>query len=52
MPTGLRQDGFDVMIYTDDHPPAHVHVFKAGEEIIIDLGDESVARPKSGILRA
>lgn len=40
MPTVLRQDGFDVMIYTDDHPPAHVHVLKAGGEVIINLGDE------------
>ena len=29
MPTVLRRDGFDVMIYTHDHAPAHVHVWKA-----------------------
>jgi hypothetical protein len=40
MPTVLRQDGFEVMIFTHDHPPAHVHVFKAGGEAIINLGDE------------
>jgi hypothetical protein len=40
MPTVLRQDGFDVMIYTDDHPPAHVHVRKAGGEVVINLGDD------------
>ena len=45
MPTVLRQDGFDVMIYTDDHPPAHVHVFRAGEEVVINLGDE-VTKPE------
>ena len=33
------------MIYTDDHPPAHVHVFRAGEEVIINLGDE-VTKPE------
>ena len=27
------------MIYMDDHPPAHVHVLRAGEEVIINLGD-------------
>lgn len=41
MPTVLRQDGFDVMIYVDDHPPAHVHVFKAGGQLIMNLGDEN-----------
>lgn len=40
MPTVLRQDGFDVMIFTHDHSPAHVHVFKAEGEVIIVLGDE------------
>jgi hypothetical protein len=39
MPTVLRQDGFDVVIYNRDHPPMHVHVFKAGAETIINLGD-------------
>ena len=29
MPTIYRQDGFEVMIYTNDHRPAHVHIFKA-----------------------
>jgi thiazole synthase ThiGH ThiG subunit len=40
MPTILRQDGFDVMIYTDDHPPAHSHVWKAGGELVVNLGDD------------
>lgn len=40
MPTILRQDEFEIMIYTNDHPPMHVHVFKAEGETIINLGDE------------
>lgn len=40
MPTLLNQNGFRVMIYTDDHEPMHVHVFKQGE-IIVNLGDEN-----------
>ena len=28
------------MIYTRDHPPAHVHVWKAGTQVLINLGDE------------
>ena len=29
------------MIYTNDHPPAHVHVFRAEGEVVISLGDEN-----------
>jgi len=40
MPTVLRESGFRVVIYTrDEHPPAHVHVWKAGGEAVIRLGD-------------
>ena len=38
MPTVLREDGFEVRIYTFDHPPPHVHVAKAGAIVRIDLG--------------
>lgn len=37
MPTVLREDGFAVMIYTQDHIPAHVHIWRAGSEIIINI---------------
>jgi len=37
MPTVLREDGFEVRIYTFDHPPAHVHVAKAGAIVRIEL---------------
>lgn len=37
----LRRNGFKVRIYSDDHRPPHVHVVKANEEIIINLGDET-----------
>lgn len=42
MPTIFRQDGFEVMLYLNDHPPAHVHVFKAEAEVIINLGNEKM----------
>jgi hypothetical protein len=42
MPTIHRQDGFAVMVYTDDHLPAHVHVWKAGGEVVINLDDASI----------
>ena len=37
MPTVLREAGFEVRIYTLDHSPPHVHVWKAGAVLKIDL---------------
>jgi hypothetical protein len=42
MPTVLRESGFEVRIYTFDHPPPHVHVAKAGAIVRIDLATHSV----------
>ena len=42
MPTVLREGGFEVRIYTFDHPPAHVHVAKAGAIVRIDLATHTV----------
>ena len=40
MPTIVRQDGFRIVIYPNDHLPAHVHVVKGDGEVRIDLGRE------------
>lgn len=37
MPTVLRVGGFTFRIWPGDHMPAHVHVFKAGGEIVVEL---------------
>jgi hypothetical protein len=37
MPTVIREAGFDVRIYTLDHPRPHVHVWKSGAVVKIDL---------------
>lgn len=37
MPTFVRRDGFEIRIYTLDHPPPHVHAFKGGAVLKIDL---------------
>jgi hypothetical protein len=37
VPTIIREDGYEVRIYTLDHPPPHVHVAKAGAVLKIDL---------------
>jgi hypothetical protein len=34
MPQVLEQNGFRVMIYPNDHRPAHVHVYKSGLIVI------------------
>ncbi len=39
MPTVLRQDGFEVRIYTHDHEPPHVHVLRDGAVVKVSLGD-------------
>ena len=37
MPTLIREAGFEVRIYTLDHPPPHVRVARAGAIVKIDL---------------
>jgi uncharacterized protein DUF4160 len=37
VPTLIREEGFEVRIYTLDHPPPHVHIAKAGAIVKIDL---------------
>ena len=37
MPTVLRFDGLRVVIYPNDHRPAHVHVLGAGGEAVFLL---------------
>jgi hypothetical protein len=37
MPTVLRERGFRVMIFLNDHPPPHVHVLKAGKRARVYL---------------
>ncbi|MCY4396412.1 MAG: DUF4160 domain-containing protein [Rhodospirillaceae bacterium] len=37
MPTVLRLDGLRVVIYPNDHRPAHVHVVGGDGEAVFDL---------------
>ena len=37
MPTVLRIDSLRVVIYPNDHRPAHVHVIGTGKEAVFDL---------------
>lgn len=45
MVTVLRQGGFRIAIYLEDHEPAHVHVYGDGE-VKINLLSQSGGRPK------
>jgi hypothetical protein len=38
VPTVLRLDGMRVIIYPNDHRPAHVHVIEADYEAVFHLG--------------
>jgi hypothetical protein len=37
MPTICRKQGYRVVIYTNDHRPAHVHVIKKPREAVFTL---------------
>jgi hypothetical protein len=37
MPEIFREQGFKVVIYFDDHDPAHVHIYKGDSEIRIQI---------------
>ena len=37
MPAILRFDGLRVVVYPNDHRPAHVHVIGGGHEAVFDL---------------
>ncbi len=44
MPTVIREAGFEVRIYTLDHPPPHVHVERGGAVLKVNLATAKVAR--------
>lgn len=37
LPTVLRREGYEIVIYFNDHVPPHVHVFKGAGEVRIYL---------------
>lgn len=44
MPTVMTLDGFIIKIYFPprEHGPAHVHVFRGGDEVIIELAPVAI----------
>jgi len=37
MPTILQANGFRFFFYTNDHEPKHVHVFKGGVKVKVEI---------------
>jgi len=40
MPNVLRKNGFQIIIWTHDHLPIHLHIFKGNGELIVNLGND------------
>ena len=43
MPTIHRQDGFRLMIFPNDHRPAHVHCIRGDAVVVVNLPSEGHA---------
>ncbi len=52
MPTVLRQNGFNFIIYVNDHEPMHIHVFYQGNEAVINFAGEIEVRDNLGLNRS
>lgn len=49
MPTIFRTGGFEFMIYTHDHAPAHVHAWHSGNTVIIQIEGSPAVRDIDGM---
>jgi hypothetical protein len=47
LPTIIRVDGILIVIYPNDHSPAHVHVIGAGWLIVVNLSGPRIAARKT-----
>jgi hypothetical protein len=58
VPTIVRSGSFEIRILTFDHPPAHVHAFKAGKKAKVEIADDvllvkaTMSRPDTATLLA
>lgn len=44
MPTVLRVNGFQIVVYTHDHLPKHVHVKYGGDVVILEIATGAIIR--------
>jgi hypothetical protein len=49
---GITVDGFSLRVFTFDHGPAHVHVFRYGSELRVYLDSNRAPERVSGRLTA
>lgn len=49
MPVVVRQNGFRIIIYSNEHPPPHVHVIKGGGEAVFSMFPEVELRESIGM---
>lgn len=52
MPTVLVVFGFRFVIYLNDHKPPHVHVKKAGCELVVELKTGKVIKNKGNLFKS
>lgn len=46
---GWRKDGFRFVIRSNDHTPAHIHVFRERAEVVIFLGSLGEQKEKPSV---
>lgn len=51
MPTVLRERGYRFIINTNDHPPAHVHIWNQGNWVIVEFENGVFVRDNQGLNR-
>ena len=51
MGTVLQQNGFNFKINTDDHEPAHVHIWYQGRVLVVNFLDVVIIRNNYGFNR-
>jgi hypothetical protein len=39
VPKVIHENGYRVSVWPNDHPPPHVHVYKAGRECLVEIGE-------------
>ena len=51
MPAVILSGGFRIMIFTRDHEPMHVHVYRQGRKAVIEFAPEVRVRENHGLTR-
>jgi len=49
MGTIVNEDGFRIIIYSNEHIPPHVHIYKSGTEAKISISDKPYLMEKTNM---